>query len=264
MELNIYQVDAFAGQPFTGNPAAVCPLETWLDDALMQAIAAENNLSETAFFVPQGTDYAIRWFTPVTEVDLCGHATLASAWVVFNRLACVSDQVVFHSRSGPLVVTRNTHGLVLDLPVDIPRPLSDQAYPQTNLPVTEALQGSDYLLVVEDSQAVTGYQPDLTMLATLPGRGVIITAADDQYDFVCRFFAPRCGIDEDPVTGSAFTQLVPYWAEKLGKTTLHARQVSARGGDVTASLKGDRVELQGLATLYLEGTVYIPDVEKEI
>jgi len=259
MELNIYQIDAFADQPFSGNPAAVCPLETWLDDALMQAIAAENNLSETAFLVPQGTDYAIRWFTPVTEVDLCGHATLASAWVLFNRLGYQADRVVFHSRSGPLTVARQGHGLMLDLPVDHPQPVAKPDLPDMDVCIVDCLQGSDFLLVFEDAQAVTAYQPNLAALSLLPGRGVIITAADDHYDFVCRFFAPHCGIDEDPVTGSAFTQLVPYWAEKLGKNTLHARQVSARGGETVARLQGNRVMLEGQAALYLEGRIFIPD-----
>lgn len=261
LKLPIYQVDAFASRSFEGNPAAVCPLEGWLDDAVMQAIAAENNLSETAFFVPEGNGYAIRWFTPTDEVDLCGHATLASACVLFERLAHESDRVNFASRSGQLSVSKEAGGkYVLDFPARPPAPVDTPAalVEAFGTDPEACVAAADTILVLGSSEAVRNASPDLRLIAAVDTRGVIITAADDDYDFVARFFGPQVGVDEDPVTGSAYTELVPYWAERRGKTVFRARQVSARGGDVFCELAGNRVKIAGRAVLYLEGEITIP------
>jgi predicted PhzF superfamily epimerase YddE/YHI9 len=259
MKIDIYQIDAFARRAFEGNPAAVCPLSSWLPDQLMQSIAAENNLSETAFFVPEGSDYSIRWFTPVAEVDLCGHATLASAWVLFNCLGFEGDRVRFNSKSGPLAVSRDGDGLVMDFPSHPPRPCATpveilEAFDAT--PV-ECLQHDDYLVIFDDKKAVLQADPKIDILAGLDSRGVIISAPSDEYDFVSRFFAPSVGIPEDPVTGSAHTQLTPYWAGRLGKQHLHAKQVSARGGELNCTLQGDRVLIAGHAVKYLQGVLEV-------
>ncbi len=263
LRLPIYQVDAFATRPFEGNPAAVCPLGAWLDDTLLQAIAAENNLSETAFFVPDdsGTvDYAIRWFTPMTEVDLCGHATLASASVLFERVGHDASRVRFASRSGPLSVARDGNRYVLDFPADPPQAIETPPalIDAFGIEPEACLGASDTILVFDSAAAVRDAAPDLARIGSVDTRGVIITAADDDYDFVARFFGPRVGIDEDPVTGSAYTELVPYWAAQTGKTTFRARQESARGGDVYCELAGDRVRIAGGAVLYLEGEITLP------
>ncbi len=259
MELTLYQVDAFASRPFEGNPAAVCPLPHWLDDELMQAIAAENNLAETAFFVPRGDDYEIRWFTPTVEVDLCGHATLASAWVLLNCLDHPSTELVFHSRSGPLGVKRDGDTLELDFPAQPPQPcaLPEVMARALGVPIVACLRAADYLVVLESEQAVVELQPDLAALKQLDLRGVIVTARSKRYDFVSRFFAPLCGIDEDPVTGSSFTQLAPYWAKVLGKAAFEAKQVSARGGEVGCTLLGERVKIRGRGVLYLSGSIRV-------
>ncbi|WP_432696561.1 PhzF family phenazine biosynthesis protein [Marinobacterium sp. YM272] len=259
MEIKLYQVDAFASRCFEGNPAAVCPLEHWLDDALMQAIAAENNLAETAFFVPVDAGFEIRWFTPACEVDLCGHATLASAWVLFNCLDYGAERVTFQSRSGPLQVSRQGDWLELDFPAVTPAPCETPPALKSAFSVEPraCLCGDDYLLVFDREQAVIGAQPDLEKLRSLGARGVIITAPSQRYDFVCRFFAPKLGIDEDPVTGSAFTQLIPYWAARLEKAKLSAKQVSSRGGEVGCELAGERVKIRGRAVLYLVGSIQI-------
>ena len=260
MEIPLYQIDAFASELFTGNPAAVCPLDEWLSDELMQSIAAENNLSETAFFVPEDADsYRIRWFTPASEVDLCGHATLASAYVLFHLRGYPRDRIAFHSRSGILAVTRNEDWLTLDFPAqppvacEIPEAVSDAfaAVP------AECLQSEDLIVVFEHERDVETAAPDLTQLMKIDSRGVIITAESKQWDFVARFFAPRYGIPEDPVTGSAYTQLVPYWASRTGKQWFRAKQVSARGGELTCELAGDRVFISGKAVRYLEGVIRI-------
>jgi len=258
MELQLYQIDAFANRRFEGNPAAVCPLEHWLDDALMQAIAAENNLAETAFFVPRGDDYEIRWFTPTVEVDLCGHATLASAWVLFNRLDYPYGEIRFHSRSGLLSVRRDGDWLELDFPAQPGEPC---AVPEAvtrafKAPVKACLKSEDYVVVFEHEQDVLDAEPDLAVLKELGLRGVIITAPSERYDFVSRCFFPNQGIDEDPVTGSSFTQTTPYWAEQLGKTEMSAKQVSRRGGEVGCTLVGDRVRIRGQAVQYLVGTIH--------
>ena len=257
--LPLYQVDAFADGPFTGNPAAVVPLEDWLDDALMQAIALENNLSETAFFVPEDDGFRIRWFTPAAEVDLCGHATLASAWVLFNERGHRGDTVRFRSRSGDLPVTRKGDWLTLDFPLR--RPTSVARLPELvqglGRAPAELLAAADYMAVFASEEEVASLRPDFELLARLDRRGVIVTAPSSEYDFVTRFFAPSLAVPEDPVTGSAFTQLAPYWAARLGRSPLRARQVSARGGEVVCEVRGERVLISGRAVPYLAGTITV-------
>jgi PhzF family phenazine biosynthesis protein len=260
----IYQIDAFTADLFAGNPAAVCPLDTWLEDSTMQSIAAENNLAETAFFVAEGAegaDYALRWFTPTAEVDLCGHATLASAFVVFDRLQPDARAVRFSSRSGVLTVTRSGDLLALDFPAlpaaycDVPAALIDGlgAAPQ------EVRLASNYLAVFESEDQIAALVPDMNRLASLHPHGVIATApgAADEVDFVSRFFAPSFGIPEDPVTGSAHCTLVPYWSGRLGRDHLVAHQISARGGELICDMRGDRVAIAGRAVLYLDGTITV-------
>ncbi len=261
-ELPIYQVDAFADRPFTGNPAAVCPLPAWLPAELMQAIASENNLSETAFFVGGNGRYHLRWFTPLVEVDLCGHATLASAWVILTRLE-PGDRVLFTTETASeLRVTKDTDGrFTLDFPAYPPEPTDPPAGLDEALGAVpeEVLRGSPKLLVVlEDANAVAALQPDFRAVADLPSDGVIVTARGrDGIDFVSRYFAPAAGIDEDPVTGSAHCDLTPFWADRLGRTKLEARQLSRRGGSLTCRLVGDRVQITGAATLVVEGTFHL-------
>lgn len=259
MKLPLWQIDAFASRRFAGNPAAVVPLRDWLPDATMQAIAAENNLAETAFFVAQGEDYAIRWFTPTAEVPLCGHATLASAWVVLNRLEPERDRVTFHSKSGPLTVSRDGERLALDFPAIAVEPAAPHAALAAALGATPRALHPGFLWLAEfDREAqVRALQPDFAALGKLDAHGVIATARGTDCDFVSRFFAPAIGIPEDPVTGSAHCRLVPYWAERLGKTRLFARQVSARGGELWCELQGERVVMAGHAALYLEGTIEV-------
>lgn len=260
MKLPLYQVDAFAERRFEGNPAAVCPLEHWLDDALMQSIATENNLSETAFLVPQGNAYALRWFTPAVEVDLCGHATLAAAHVLLQHLGRDPAQpLVFHTRSGPLTVTASGDRLLMDFPARPAQPCEAPGDLVAGLGrrPREVLRGDDYLAVFDDAGDVLALRPDLSALMRLDGRGVIATAPGDRHDFVSRFFAPKAGVPEDPVTGSAHCTLTPYWAARLGRTRLRARQVSARGGDVDCEFCGDRVRIAGRAVTVIEGTLEI-------
>lgn len=261
MKLKIYQVDAFARHAFEGNPAAVCPLDAWLPDALMQAIAAENNLSETAFFVREGDRFAIRWFTPTTEVDLCGHATLASAFVLFECEGYRNERICFESKSGELAVSRDADLLVLDFPAQPPEPCAvpDGILAAFGAEPVECLKAADLIVIYEDEQFVRAVAPDIETLKTVNSRGIIVSAASTEYDFVARFFGPNVGIDEDPVTGSAYTQLVPYWAEKTGKTTFHAKQASDRGGELFCELAGDRVLIGGRAVKYLEGVIEISD-----
>jgi PhzF family phenazine biosynthesis protein len=261
MRIPLYHIDAFAERPFAGNPAAVCPLETWLPDDLMQAMAAENNLSETAFFVPEGDGYRVRWFTPTVEVDLCGHATLASAYVVLRWLAPSRDGVTFQTeKAGPLTVTRDGELLALELPSRPPERCPEPTGMADALgkrPV-EIYAARDYLAVYESAEEVKALSPDFEAVARLDRFAVIVTAPGrDGVDFVSRFFAPGHGVNEDPVTGSSHCTLIPYWAARLGKTRLEARQVSQRGGALTCTLAGDRVKLAGRAALYLTGTVEI-------
>jgi PhzF family phenazine biosynthesis protein len=258
----LYQVDAFVtGEPFSGNPAAVCPLDFWLPDAGMQAIAAENNLSETAFFVPEGDGYRLRWFTPTTEVDLCGHATLASAFVVFGWLAPWRRSVTFHTeKAGPLSVTRDGELLALDFPSRPPQlcAMSETLTEALGRRPTALLAARDYLAVFDSAEDVAALSPDFSKIAGLDRFAVIVTApGTDGVDFVSRFFAPARGVDEDPVTGSAHCTLIPYWAERLGKTRLEARQLSRRGGALSCALRGDRVTIAGRASLYLTGSISI-------
>lgn len=260
MKLRLFQVDAFTSHAFAGNPAAVVPLEAWLADATLQAIAAENNLSETAFFVPQGDGFEIRWLTPVHEVDLCGHATLASAWVLFNVLEPGRRAVRFRSKSGPLGVSAEGDRIALDFPSR--PPLAAEA----SLAAVAAALGArpqalfaarDYLAVFADEGEVRALRPDMARTAALDRMAVIATAPGTGCDFVSRFFAPAVGVPEDPVTGSAHTTLVPYWAARLGRACLFARQVSARGGELWCEDRGGRVSIAGQAAPYLEGTITI-------
>jgi len=261
MRIPLYQIDAFAEGPFTGNPAAVCPLEAWLPDPVMQQIAAENNLSETAFFVPEGEGYQLRWFTPTTEVDLCGHATLASAFVVFRWLKPERKEVTFAAQqAGPLTVTRDGDLLALDFPArpPMPCPLPPGLDPALGRPPTAVLAARDYLAVYETADQVAALTPDFAALAALDRFAVIVTAPGNAgTDFVSRFFAPARGVDEDPVTGSSHCTLIPYWAERLGKSRLEARQLSRRGGALSCAMRSDRVTIAGRALLYLEGIITI-------
>jgi predicted PhzF superfamily epimerase YddE/YHI9 len=259
MRLPLFQVDAFASAVFRGNPAAVVPLEDWLDDATMQAIAAENNLSETAFVVREGEGFRIRWFTPEVEVPLCGHATLATAWVLFHSGAVRGDVVHLSSASGPLSVTREGELLALDFPVlpVSPGPVAPEAIAALGDRPDEVLLSRNLLFAVYSTESrVRALTPELSTLART-GHMAVVTAPGDEVDFVSRFFAPNEGIPEDPVTGSAHCSLTPYWAARLGKTTLRARQVSRRGGELECTLLGDRVKIAGRAVRYLEGTIEI-------
>jgi len=261
MKLRLFQVDAFASRVFAGNPAAVVPLERWLGDATLQAIATENNLSETAFFVGGKGDYHIRWMTPADEVDLCGHATLASAWVVFNELEKGRAEVTFRSQSGPLRVTADGDRLALDFPSRPPEPADatrEALARALGARPTAALASRDYLAVFGSEDEVRALEPDMVAVAALDRMAVIATAPGGDCDFVSRFFVPSMGIPEDPVTGSAHCTLVPYWAKRLGKASLFARQVSARGGELWCEDRGERVAIAGRCAKYLEGTIEVP------
>jgi predicted PhzF superfamily epimerase YddE/YHI9 len=262
VKLDQYQVSAFSSQPFGGNPAAVVPLVAWLPDATMQAVAAENNLSETAFYVPDGDGFGLRWFTPEVEVELCGHATLATAYVLFEELGHSADSIRFGTKfSGDLFVSRDDRGICIDLPV--------HAIHETDIhpAIGEALNGvptaayaaPSHVYLFDSEQQVRALAPDFRALLVASDLPVIVTAPGDEVDFVSRFFGPQVGIDEDPVTGSAHCALVPLWAEKLGKTELTAKQISRRGGELLCELKGDRVLLRGHAITFLRGQIEIAD-----
>jgi PhzF family phenazine biosynthesis protein len=261
MKIRMFQVDAFTSQLFSGNPAAVCPLERWPSEELMQNIALENNLAETAFYVRQDEGFGIRWFTPAVEVDLCGHATLAAAFVIFELEKYDGNAIRFVSpRSGELTVTKNGDLLTLDFPSDAytKAELTRELLEGFDLKPRETYRGkTDYMLVFDTEDEIRSLQPDFTELAKVPARGVIVTAAGEQCDFVSRFFAPQSGINEDPVTGSAHTTLIPYWYARTGKQTLHARQLSSRGGTLTCTYKNERVLISGNARLYLRGEIEI-------
>jgi PhzF family phenazine biosynthesis protein len=262
MRIPLYQVDAFTTNVFGGNPAAVCPLEKWLSDDLMQKIAMENNLAETAFIVPEGNDFHIRWFTPTVEVDLCGHATLAAAFVFFNHLGYTKPVIRFNSKSGWLNVSRQADGkLILDFPKDEAIPVPDPPsaiFEGLKIPPSVVVQGKfDYLVELASQTQVEQLEPDLKIISSIHSRGVIATAQGDNSDFVSRCFFPQSGIDEDPVTGSAHCLLVCYWHNKTGKTSFSAIQVSLRKGYLDCELKGDRVLLGGKAVLYLKGEIEI-------
>ncbi|MCF8243704.1 MAG: PhzF family phenazine biosynthesis protein [Saprospiraceae bacterium] len=260
MKFLIYQVDAFTDQIFRGNPAAVVPLEDWLPDVTLQQIAAENNLAETAFFLKNEAEFHLRWFTPATEVDLCGHATVATAHVLWEHLDCGLDEITFHSRSGILGVKKQDDWYVLDFPTDKIAQVEVPEMAQIALGVKplEVWKGrEDYLLLVENQAVVENIDPDFRQLGKLKARGFIITAVGKEVDFVSRCFFPAFGIDEDPVTGSAHTTLTPFWANKLGKPELTARQISKRGGYLKCQFQGDRTHISGQAKTYLEGTIEI-------
>jgi len=259
MKIPIFQVDAFTSKVFSGNPAAVLPLDYWLDDGQLQAIASENNLSETAFFVNRGEYYQLRWFTPQTEVDLCGHATLAAAYVVMNKVNPKLREITFGTRGGELIVKKKDNLYSMDFPAHPPEPCQT---PQNLLDAfdikpQEVLASNYYMAVFQNEEEVRELNPYMTLLKELDRIGIIITAAGKQVDFVSRFFAPALGIPEDPVTGSAHCTLIPYWAQKTKKKKLKAKQVSQRGGDIYCELTGDRVIIAGNATLYMEGAITI-------
>jgi PhzF family phenazine biosynthesis protein len=261
MRTLIFQLDAFTNRRFAGNPAAVMPLVSFLPDEQLQAIAAENNLAETAFLVHTGNDYRLRWFTPAVEVPLCGHATLASAAVVMERLEPSRSSVIFHTASGPLTVNRAPVGYVMDFPA---RP-AERTSPPPGLaealgasPLQVYINSFNYMALMDNTQVLRELKPDMPAIARIDRSGVIVTAAGDGgYDFVSRYFAPAKGIPEDPVTGSAHCMLAPYWAQRLGKAGLRAFQASPRGGEVLCRVKGDRVELEGTCVFYMEGEVEI-------
>ena len=259
MHLSIFQVDAFTKKTFGGNPAAICPLDEWLDAETMQRIALENNLSETAFFVKNQDVYDLRWFTPTFEIDLCGHATLASAFVLFELLGAKENILRFQTKSGILTVEKENDLLVLDFPS---RPAESCEIPENLVEAIgrapkEVLKSRDYLMVYESEDEVREINPNFAELLKIDTHAVIVTAKGNESDFVSRFFAPEVGVCEDPVTGSAHCTLIPYWAEKLGKEQFYAKQISARGGELFCKLKGDRVKIGGNATLYLKGEIYV-------
>jgi predicted PhzF superfamily epimerase YddE/YHI9 len=254
MELPIFQVDAFASGPFRGNPAAVCPLDAWLPDALMQSIAEENNLAETVFYVPEGQGYRIRWFTPTVEINLCGHATLAAASVIGAPL------VTFQSHTGELRVTRDGDRYTLDFP-SLPAQVIEAPvglFGALGATPSSVMKARDHLCVFENEAQIRALKPDMMALSQVEHVGLIATAPGSDCDFVSRFFAPRQGITEDPVTGSAHSTLVPYWSEKLGKKQTFARQISRRGGELWCEDRGDRVGIGGQVVRYMEGRISVP------
>lgn len=260
MRIPLYQVDAFTSRPFAGNPAAVCPLEQWLDDATLQAIAAENNLAETAFYVPEDEGFHLRWFTPAVEVDLCGHATLATAWVIFHRFDWPLDAIDFRTRSGVLTVSRDSERLAMDFPSRPPAPAAniDAVAAALGARPAEIFAARDALALFGSEAEVNAIRPDFAKIAALDQFALIVTAPgapNTKTDFVSRFFAPKAGVNEDPVTGSAHSTLIPFWAARLEKTKLFARQVSARGGELWCEYRGDRVIIAGNCAPVLEGTI---------
>jgi len=262
MTIPYYEVLAFTSRPFAGNPAGICILEEWLPDDLLQKIAAENNLAETAFFVDRGSFYDIRWMSPVVEIDLCGHATIGSAHVLFQHLGRRGNSLTFQSRSsGELKVDRVDDRLVLDFPS---RPASPCEAPpllaqSLGAQPKEVFKGRDYMAVFERQEEVATLTPDLAQLSKLDGQGVFVTAPGNDCDFVSRYFAPSVGVPEDPVTGSIHCVLIPYWSKRLGRKKLHARQLSPRGGELFCEDRGARVGIGGTAVTYVEGTVHLPD-----
>jgi PhzF family phenazine biosynthesis protein len=258
--MKVYVVDAFTDKLFSGNPAAVCPLDNWLPDNIMQQIAYENNLAETTFIVKEVDGYRIRWFTPATEVELCGHATLAASHVFFQHLGYHEKEITFNSLSGPFTVTKNANGYTLNFPVDtlIPVQADEQLLACFDITPVEMLKGkTDYMFVYQSQADIEHITISLPAIAQLDARGAIITAPGDEVDMVSRFFAPQSGIDEDPVTGSAHTSLTPYWAGKLGKNKLSALQLSRRGGKLFCELAADRVNISGQAITYMIGDIQL-------
>lgn len=259
MRIPLYQVDAFTSRRFGGNPAAICPLPRWLPDSFLQSIAAENNLAETAYFVHEPDGYRIRWFTPGLEIDLCGHATLASALVLMDCMGLGGDRVVFNSRSGPLAVTREGQRYTLDFPSRPAAPVADDDALAAALGATPlaVLKARDTMAVFETQAQVQALAPDMKALTKVDSFAVITTAPGDDSDFVSRFFAPKAGIDEDPVTGSAHSTLTPYWAARLGKREMFARQISPRGGELWLTDRGERVSISGQGVLYMTGFIEV-------
>ncbi|MBN1181085.1 MAG: PhzF family phenazine biosynthesis protein [Bacteroidales bacterium] len=260
MEIKLYQIDTFTTEIFKGNAAAICPLDNWLDDELLIKIAAENNLSETGFFIKDGTEYQIRWFTPAVEVDLCGHATLAEAYVLYNYRGYEGESIAFNSKSGILKVRKSDDFFVLDFPSDKIKKvdLTDELIKPFDVKPSEAFKGNtDYMLIFDDEEVISNMTPDLSLIAQIKARGIIVTARGNQTDFVSRFFAPQSGIDEDPVTGSSHTTLTPYWSNRLNKSELSAQQISKRGGMLKCKYLGERVEISGKAVTYLIGDIKI-------
>lgn len=260
MSLSIYQVDAFGKDLFTGNPAAVIPLDEWLDDKLLQQLAMENNLSETAFFVPAGDGFELRWFTPNTEVELCGHATLATAHVLWEELGRESDTIKFFSKhKGELLVRRRAEGLMqLNFPAEKakPIPLEKSLTEALGLKPQSVYMGeTDIMATYKNQEDVINLIPNFNALSDIEVRGIIVTSIGDVADIVCRFFAPAVGINEDPVTGSAHCLLAPYWSERLGQQILYSKQMSARGGDLICEMAGDRVLISGKASTYMSGSI---------
>lgn len=259
MKLTIYQADAFTNKVFGGNPAAIVPLEEWLPDSTLQAIALENNLSETAYFVKKDDHFHLRWFTPTIEIELCGHATLASAFILFTELGYSKKRIHFETLSGPLYVEKDNDVLAMDFPITYMTaiPFSEKMKKGLGAQYLEIYESDTKLMVVfENESEIKALAPDFRILNEL-GKNIIVTAKGDNCDFVSRFFAPASGIDEDPVTGSAHTALTPYWAAKLNKKKLEARQVSAREGHLFCEMKGDRVIIKGQSKLYLKGEIFI-------
>lgn len=259
MNIPFYQIDAFTDLVFSGNPAGVCFLDRWLEDSILQSIAAENNLSETAFLVSACSHYDLRWFTPKVEVDLCGHGTLASAFAVFEYINPLAESVDFQTKSGPLSVKRQGDLLTMDFPSRAPEPCRppDHLAEILGIPPVQTLLARDLVVVYEEEDQVRNLQPDLERVAALEPFAVIVTAPGQDSDFVSRFFAPKAGVPEDPVTGSAHCSLIPYWSERLGKKQLHAFQLSKRGGELFCLDQGDRVSIGGKAATYLSGTIKI-------
>jgi PhzF family phenazine biosynthesis protein len=259
MKLTLYQVDAFTGKLFGGNPAAVIPLDHWIDEQLMQQLAMENNLSETVFFVPKGDDFEIRWFTPASEINLCGHATLASAFVLYNILDFRKPKLVFHSKSGKLEIEKRGDLYVMDFPAWVPQRIQD--YPenlQQALGISEIVgvyKYRDLLIELNKEEDVRNAKPDFTAIKRIGEKMIITAPGIEGVDFVSRFFAPSVGVDEDPVTGSAHSQLIPFWSEKLGKKKMHAKQLSQRGGELWVGHWGDRVSMAGQCAFYMKGEI---------
>tara|TARA_B100000315_G_scaffold33440_1_gene28134 strand:- start:212 stop:991 length:780 start_codon:yes stop_codon:yes gene_type:complete len=259
VKLSLFQVDTFTNEVFSGNPAAVCSLGEWIDDSLLQAIAGENNLSETAFFVKSENHYDLRWFTPITEVDLCGHATLAAAFVLFNEYKISAKEIIFHTKSGPLTVEQKGELLEMDFPMQLPIAcdVPDDLIKGLGKKPAEVLSSDDYLAVFDSESEVRNIKPDFERLKRLSFRGVIVTSRGKKADFVSRFFAPKLGINEDPVTGSAHCSLAPYWERRLKKSKLHALQISPRGGELYCEVLDERVLISGKAVKFMQGEIFI-------
>ena len=259
MKIPIYQIDAFANQPFKGNPAMVCPLENWLPDNKLQAIAEENNIAVTAFIVPSDEGYCIRWFTPIIEEDICGHATLAAAYMLFEIANHEGDEIRFDSRAGVLIVNKAGSDLVMKLPALIPKvcELPDTVRRAFDITPVECLKAEDYILVFNSEKEIGSANPNYELLKDIDLRGVVITALSSNYDFVARFFTPKFGIPEDAATGSAYAQIAPYWASKVGAKKFKVKQLSPRGGELKCEVINDRVWIYGKAVKYLEGEIEV-------